>query len=198
MIFMKPISVFFIALLFMVACKKNDNDNPAINDRVINKTITSIAVGPNFIISDNLDLDDDGKIDIKFLGSITDSTKYTSIQGENDSTNILSEFIPYASFLGGIIPISKSISTNTLIDVSSSHWVDLSYMSLISTKVSKEFNNGIHGDGDIYLGFQLVKNTGDKFYGWMLLNVSSDMKTIVVKEVAVNTIANKGIKVGEK
>ncbi|MBK6275515.1 MAG: hypothetical protein IPF58_12835 [Saprospirales bacterium] len=49
-----------------------------------------------------------------------------------------------------------------------------------------------------YLAFQLIKNNGDKSYGWMLLNVSSDLKTIVIKEVAVNTVANKSIKVGEK
>lgn len=195
---MKPISVILIALFFMVACKKNESNNPSFNDRAINKTITAIKVGTNFIISDYLDLDDDGKLDIKFVGNITDSTKFTSIEGVNDSTNILSDYKNFPSYLGGIVPISKSMTANTLVDVSSSQWVSLSYMSLISTKVNKAFNDGIHGNGDTYLAFQIEKNTGDNYYGWMLINVSSDMKTIIVKEVAVNTVANKSIKVGEK
>jgi hypothetical protein len=96
---MKSISVILIALFFMVACKKNDSNNPAINDRAINKTITAIKVGTNFIISDYLDLDDDGKLDIKFVGNITDSTKFTNIEGVNDSTNILSDFKSYPILL---------------------------------------------------------------------------------------------------
>ncbi len=195
---MKSIYVFILASFLTVACKKNDSNNPAINDRVINKTITAIAIGSNFIVSDYLDLDDDGKLDIKFAGNITDSTKFTNIEGVNDSTNVLSDFKSYPFYLGGIIPISESVTNNTLIDVSSSHWVNLCYMSLISTKVTKEFNDGINGDGDTYIAFQIEKNTGDNYYGWMLINVSSDMKTIVIKEVAVNTVANKGIKIGEK
>lgn len=195
---MKPISVILIALFFMVACKKNDSNNPAINDRAINKTITAIKVGTNFIISDYLDLDDDGKLDINFGGILSDSTKYLTIEGVNDSTKILSDFLSYSFFPGGIVPISRSMSANTIVDVSSSHWVSEIYMSLIVEKVNKEFNSGLQGDGDTYLAFQLLKNNGDKSYGWMLLNVSSDLKTIVIKEVAVNTVANKSIKVGEK
>ncbi|MFN8283583.1 MAG: hypothetical protein U0U67_10240 [Chitinophagales bacterium] len=195
---MKSITVFIIALLFTVACKKNDNNNPAINDRTINKNITAIKVGSNFMVSDYLDLDDDGKLDINFEGILSDSTKYLRITGVNDSTNILSDFVSFPSFLGGIITIPKTLTTNTLVDVSSSHWVELTYIAFISTKVTKEFNDGIHGDGDVYLAFQIEKNTGNNYYGWMLINVSSDMKAITVKEVAVNTVANKGINIGEK
>lgn len=195
---MKSIYVFILALLFTIACKKNDSNNPAINERTINKTITAIKVGSNFMISDYLDLDDDGKLDIKFAGAISDSVSYISISGENDSTYILSDFVSNPVALGGISPISKKLTTNTLVDVSSSQWVYQSYMSFFSTKVNKLFNDGIQGDGDVYLAFKIQKNTGDNYYGWMLINVSSDMKTIMVKEVAVNTVANKGIKVGEK
>lgn len=185
------------ALFIAVSCKKEKND-PTINDRVINKTITPIPIGLNFMISDYLDLDNDGKIDINFFGQITDSTKTLTLKTENDSTLILSGFQPYTSFPGGIINTTKDVAANTFVDASSSYWIALSYTALLNTKKTKEINTGFHGAGDKYVALKLLKSSGQDFYAWMLINVSEDFKTIVVKEVAVNTIPNKGITVGAK
>ncbi len=195
---MRKTTLLMAACLLAFACKKEDNNDPTITDRVVNKTITPIPVGPNFMISDYLDVDNDGKIDINFFGQITDSTKTLTLKTDNDSTLILSGYTPYASYPGGIVPTTKDVAINTLVDVSSSYWIAVSYTALVSTKKTKEINTGFHGAGDKYVALKLLKPSGQDFYAWMLINVSEDFKTILVKEVAANTTPNEGIKIGEK
>lgn len=195
---MRTTMLLLTALLFAVSCKKGDNNDPTITDRVVNKTITAIPVGLNFMTSDYLDVDNDGKIDIRFYGQISDSSKVLTLESDNDSTLILSGYETYAPFPGGLIVTTKDLALNTLVDVSSSYWTKLSYTDALITKKTKEINVGFHGKGDKYLALKIMKPSGQDFYAWMLINVSDDLKTIVVKEVAANTTPNEGIKIGEK
>ncbi len=185
----------FLAVILISSCKKKNELDPTIHSRVINKTITPIKFGNNFMFSDYLDIDNDGKLDVDFTGTLTDSIDVIQIQESNDSVEILSTIVSVEQFT---YPTTKELTIGTLIDVSSSHWSKTSILSYINIKKGKELSFGIQGKGDVYIGIKIKKPDNNNYYAWMLLNVSADLNTIVVKEVGVNKILNEGIKVGEK
>ena len=51
--------------------------------------------------------------------------------------------------------------------------------------------------GDAYFGFKLFRNGGSHF-GWVLLNINTESKTLTLKEYAVNRTPNRPIKAGQK
>jgi hypothetical protein len=188
---MYAILIMLIALAPM-ACKKETND-PNIDDRAINKTINAVIGGSGFAYTDSLDIDNDGFIDFKFQCTGNDSTQVLVLI--NKDANILTENV---NINGDIVPTNKNISSGDVLEAGSLTWVNAAYVSYKSIKVANNFDGGIHGKGDKFFGFQLKKSVGNYLYAWVKVNLSDDHKTFIIKEVAVQKVINKSIKVGEK
>lgn len=188
---MYAILIMLIALAPM-ACKKETND-PNIDDRTINKTINAVVAGSGFGYTDSLDIDNDGFVDFKFQCTGNDSTQILILVTKN--ANILTENV---NVNGDVIPTNKTISSGDVLDAGSSTWVNAAYVSYKSIKVGNSFDGGIHGKGDKFFGFQLNKSAGNYLYAWVKVNLSDDHKTLTIKEVGVQKVINKSIKVGEK
>lgn len=192
-------SNFIYAILFVLiaalpmACKKAESNDPNIDDRTINKTINAVVAGSGFGYTDSLDIDNDGFIDFKFQCTGNDSTQVLILVTKN--ANILTENV---NVNGDVIPTNKTISSGDVLDASSSTWVNATYISFKSIEVGNSFDGGIHGKGDKFFGFQLNKSAGNYLYAWVKVNLSDDHKTLTIKEVAVQKVINKAIKVGEK
>ena len=175
-----------------IACKKEAND-PNIDDRTINKTFTAIASDDNFIIEDSIDTDLDGIFDIIFTAFIGDSSQASTSFVRNGGLLIENKTI-----LGDVYPLNKNLATGDLLDVNSLTWNNSAFSSLKTIIVNNTADDGIHGKGDKYFGFRIKKSTGNYLYGWLKVNLSDDFKTFTIKELAVQKVINKAIKVGEK
>lgn len=188
----------YVILLVLIAalpmaCKKETPNDPNIDDRTINKTIVATASGSNFVIKDSLDFDLDGAVDLQLIGIIDDSVQAFIISAHGGS--LLTEQI---TILGSFISTNAQLSSGVVLDASSLSWTSSSYASYNSTRVGLVGQFGIHGKGDQFIGFRLNKTAGNYLYGWIKVNLSDDSKTLIIKELAVQKVINKAIKVGEK
>lgn len=187
------ILIMIIAVL-PIACKKDSNDLN-IDDRAINKTSVATASGDNFVGIDSIDIDADGLIDMIFQHGVSASDSIELLVFQFRNANVLSENI---DILGDTVPTTKLLSLGTSIDASSTIWQQTAYSSYISKSIGHLADFGIHGKGDQFLAFQLKRSVGNYLYGWMKVNLSNDSKTLIIKELAVQKVINKAIKIGEK
>ena len=192
-----PLNKMYVILIMLIAlapmaCKKETND-PNIDDRAINKTINAVVGGSGFGYTDSLDIDNDGFIDFKFQCTGNDSTQTLILITKN--ANILTENV---NVNGDVIPTNKTMTSGDVLEAGSLTWVSAAYVSYKSIKVANNFDGGIHGKGDKFFGFQLKKSAGNYLYTWVKVNLSDNHKTFIIKEVGVQKVINKSIKVGEK
>ena len=94
------------------------------------------------------------------------------------------------------------LNEGATIDTASAAWLDGSdnddgYFFVKDNVPAPGASHGINGQGDKFVAFR--QGSGSSFkYGWMKVNVSSDGKTFVLKEMAMSNVFNKVIKVGAK
>lgn len=186
-------SYLFISVLLLMSitgCKKNDTNDPNIEDKIINKTFTTNGNAARYGADDSIDVNGDGTYDIKFLfGGVSNAD--TSFYG---GACLKGQVVSNTQNLGGNpLILTTSISNGTSVSSASATWNDFGFLgaTLISSKI------GFAGDGDNLIGFRF--NPGDGYhYGWMKLNISSDYKILLVKELAYHKTVNTEIQAGAR
>ncbi|HLP50982.1 MAG TPA: hypothetical protein VK154_08885 [Chitinophagales bacterium] len=132
------------------------------------------------------DIDNDGQVDWGFNYSL-------DIYGLATYGSNYNSFIKINSNAVKILPINYTVSSTE-------------FYSSIGTRIHiwGELDNNIHvnpavlGNGDFYIGFKSQNPTfTNTFYGWAKLNLSADGKTLIVKDMAINTINGGSINVGQ-
>lgn len=95
-----------------------------------------------------------------------------------------------------------TLNEGATIDTASAAWLDGGdnddgYFFVKDNSPAPGASYGINGQGDKFVAFRQGSGSSYK-YGWMKVNVSSDGKTFILKEMAMSNVVNKVIKVGAK
>ncbi len=174
-----------------VACKKDKND-PNIIDKTIGLNL-SIGASPSFQV-DSLDIDGNGLSDLGFalITQKHDSTMvaYMASLNENSAFKVNSNYT---------LMIFDEGSQLDAISTSSSNIGEIGIFH--NKNLGTSTNIGIGGQGDKYIAFALrdaIAAPDDLHTGWMKVNLSSDLKTLTIKELAYQKNPGVGIKVGAK
>lgn len=184
------------SLVIPVACTpENPEITDNIQDAVLNKTITAVGTAADFTIHDSLDVNNDNKADFDFFldgGTYGPSVTFAScnIDQLNGSGAVLTS---QQLFDGLNIPVAVAKTVDDTIRSSSTNFTDICYFG-------NKYNAnvvGYAGGGDKYLGFKFTATDGTHF-GWMKVNLASDYKSIVIKDVAYDKRPNTAIAVGAK
>ncbi|HNF49941.1 MAG TPA: hypothetical protein PKO18_08215 [Chitinophagales bacterium] len=174
-----------------VACKKDNND-PNIIDKNIGLSL-SIGASPSLKI-DSIDIDGNGRTDMAFLIGTEDhdSTMISYLTSMNSN----SAFIVNANYT--VMTIEEGNQQDAITTSSS----NLGSVALFHSKnLGSSTNIGIGGQGDKYIVFAVrdaVAAPDDIHTGWMKVNLSSDLKTLTIKDLAYQKNPGVGIKVGAK
>lgn len=182
-------------IITLISCSKETTnntttDNPNINHRVINKTLSTALDSTREMLE--IDIDDNDTSDYAIQLELRSQYKSVSIV-----------CIPLSNYTLSTAADSESpnvitmLTNNTLINASTTNWNQLSVYALYRTDITPTVNLGYAGTGDILTGVQFAIN-GKMHFGWILVNVSANMKTVIVKEVAYDIRPNTAIKAGEK
>ncbi|QQR96733.1 MAG: hypothetical protein IPK18_07335 [Sphingobacteriales bacterium] len=183
-------------IITLISCSKettNNNtttDNPNINHRVINKTLSTALDSTREMLE--IDIDDNDTSDYAIQMELRSQYKSVSIV-----------CIPLGNYTLSTVTDGESqnivtkLTNNTLINASATNWNQLSAYAFYRTDITPTVNLGHAGAGDILTGVQFAIN-GKMHFGWILVNVSANMKTVTVKEVAYDIRPNTTIKAGEK
>lgn len=182
--------VFFLFLLMFSACKTESND-PLIEDKTINKTITTGGSSSRYGADDSIDVNGDGDFDFKFLfgavSGVTDTTFY-------GGACIKGDVLTYTQNLGTTSTVFTTIfNKGDKISSSSTIWSTFGFAAgtLGTTSI------GIAGAGDKLIGFRF--NAGDgTHYGWMKVNIAENYTSLKVVELAYHKTPNTEIEAGVK
>ncbi len=133
----------------------------------------------------DLDLNNDGTIDFYIKHFHPDTTTqqaefYTQI-GQAGEVLVDTGTVPFALNAGDNISSSQST------------WVDYAGASFSSALV---MNANWAGKSDKYVGLR-IQLGGHWYYGWIRLTIPSDVSKIIVKDYAVNEVADSSIKAGQ-
>lgn len=188
----KLLSIIFVSLI-LSSCKKADtnsnNNNTGYYSKQLNQNIT-IGTG---------DVSASAKINIgnEFIGV---SIFYNSTDSYGFYIND-PDFGNSKVYLLGTSDGLNVYNTNDIINNSLYLWMSVSIFGYEQTTSGIEKNTIPPGSGDKYIGFKISdysSSTVKNYFGWLLLNYSTDKKTITIKEYAYNKTANEQIKVGQK
>lgn len=181
------------------ACKKDEKDNPSIDDKVLNKVI-SIATGQDEK-EDSIDVNLDGVFDFYVgVGQGTydgETYNYFYIEGDYDENNQL--LTSNLKIEGYDYAFLKPLAGGTSISSSSTIWNGYGYGAYKVSGPEENFDIGDikAGSGDKYIGFKF-KNGSNVHYGWMLVNYASNARSLTIKELAYHKDANTAIEAGDK
>lgn len=187
------LTIIIAIVILAIGCKKENNtttDNPNIVHRVINQTLSTTKDSTEEYLEINIDND-----------SIKDFVLIMNLRSHYKSVSIVC--IPLDNYtlsttIDSELPnVINKLTNNTVINASATTWNQLSTYALLRTDYTPTVNLGYAGAGDILTGVQFDIN-GSMHFGWMLVNVSANMKTVTVKEVAYDIRPNTAIKAGEK
>lgn len=175
-----------------LSCKKDDKNDPNIEDKTLNKVIT--ASGVDFFSEDSIDINSDGVFDFNFSigGELYDGNTYAYgyINGTRAGNALLTT---EQTFLGYTMEVLTAKNSGDAINSTSTDWTEESY---IGYKYNSDQIGHANGSDKIF-GFRF-KIGSDTHYGWVKTNLASDYKTLTIKEIAYNKTANAEIKAGEK
>lgn len=186
-----------IILLFsmsLLACKKEEADNPNVNHRTVNLEMKVSSYNANSDMG--IDINDDGMLDFEieldlYKVSNDDYDYYAEIDYEQTGNEILTQVINSDEYI-------KLLSKNDLISGGSSTWYrNATIFEIERSPGNPEENFGFADKGDILVGIRFMIGT-ERHYGWMKINVTADYKTIIVKEVAYDIRPDVEVRAGEK
>ena len=175
-----------------LACKQEETepDDPNINVTTPNLTITrsttNIDTSVNFLTGE-------------FELYVTDNAYLKSVFVDVDYDTYFQNGI-YTSVNGNNLEFVPTLNKGTLIDTSASVWNDNNddgYLHVFDKDPSPGAGSGIAGQGDKYIAFR-VGGSGSFKYGWMKVNIPSDINSVTIKEVGMSNLLNTPIKVGAK
>ncbi|QQR96728.1 MAG: hypothetical protein IPK18_07310 [Sphingobacteriales bacterium] len=193
----KIILVSILAIvIFATSCKKEtETDNPNIIHRTTNLEVRVSSY--NAYSSMSIDIDKDSTIDFGLYLQLNkdNNDKYNyllAIAGE-----VLHNEMKFISINGD--DYIKTLSKNDSINVGSVlDWsFDCNIFEIEKTIGNTEEKYGFYGKENILVGIRFLIGT-ELHYGWIKLDVASDYKSAIVKEIAYNIRPNIGIKAGEK
>lgn len=181
------------AAVIPMACKK-DSNNADIDDKVLNKLISTTGTASAYFGSDSIDVNGDGVFDLEF--NIGGGTYYTTayansyVEGLRSGNEVVTNNITFNSYTYTMITPKNS---GEKIGPSSATW---NYFGYLGAKYGSE-TTGNAGAGDKFYGFRF-KAGANTHYGWIKINVASDFKSMTVKELAYHKTPNTEIEVGAK
>lgn len=184
-------------LLFVfsiIACKKEEVNNPDIDDVAINFSVES--TDPAVAASKDLFIDGEVLQDFQFVISHPDDdpnqhsidvrvydSKYELLTHMEDDADVISV-----------------IDRGSAIKPSDTYWKGsfiLLYHHII-TSMGTIYHYGTTDIGDQYIAMRKKNSSGGYFYGWIKINISNNGQKLEVKEYALHKIADTPIKAGEK
>lgn len=178
----------------LLACKKQESDNPNINHRVVNLEIKVSSYNAQSDMS--IDMNEDGMLDFEMELDL-----YKISDNELDYELWLDYYISGNEFLTQEInsdAYAKPLNKNDLISGGSSTWESYcNFFELEKLPGYPDDDYGFAGKGDVLVGVRFMIGT-ERHYGWMKINASADYKTVIVKEVAYEIRPNVEIRAGEK
>ena len=186
-----------IILLFsmsLLACKKEEADNPNVNHRTVNLEMKVSSYNANSDMG--IDINDDGMLDFEIELDLykvaEDDYDYELwLDYEQSGNEFLTQEINSEEY-------AKPLNNNDLISGGSSTWYRYcTFFEIEKSPGNPEEKFGFAGNGDILIGVRFMIGT-ERHYGWMKVNASSDYKTVIVKEVAYDIRPNVEVRVGEK
>ena len=181
------------ATVLPMACKKEatEADDPNIVHRDLNKTIF-IASSTNVV--DTIDIDLDGIFDVGFAIYSSATSIVSIVAGLHNSTGI---YCDTATAGGSTRGISKdSNNQNSLLTIfECGTWM----YKIRITSNELDNQNLIDLEEKIVTKIEPSRLTGLKlFNGWLKLNLSTDRKTLVLKDLAYSVLPATPIKTGAK
>lgn len=179
------------AAVLPMACKKDaENDDPNIVHRDLNVSIISTTPTPSVI--DSIDINLDGVYD---LGVAVYSSATGTAAIAAGLHNRLSIYCDTAIATGSIRFIFGADAGFT---APSPYTLPLNWKPVGVLDIQGATKTGgIGGKGDKYFSF-VLKNGLKIFHGWTKVNISTDRKTLVVKDVAYSVLPDTPIKTGAK
>lgn len=195
------------AAVLPMSCSKDKNDNsaddPNITVRSLNLTLTDNntvkRVSSPTEVSNILDIDNNGVPDfyaiLDYYNVDDHLLLYSAIIADEDSSgNKVSTY-----FVNGDIPMTRALTTSQQMQSSTPAYY-VGYTSLYEKEdgdVLYNFQSEFKGKGDKFIGIKFKIGT-DFHYGWIKVNLSSDAKTLLIKDVAYDTRPNTAITIGAR
>lgn len=185
-------NIYFLLLGFILlfnGCTKNNQNSPA-HFAYLNVNQTFIASHNQFF--QTYDIDNDGQVDWGFIYEqpIANSNEVQLSAGE---VNLhLPAFVVDTSRKILPIPVGFNIGSGLSYSEAASIFDNTAFPQ------NPDFNISLGGIGDFYLGFRSQNPSyTNTFYGWARLNLSADGKTLIVKDMALNTVNGGSINAGQ-
>lgn len=192
-------SILLLVIIVMLAsCKKNSQvvepDNPNINHREINQEMKLGSYNADSEMS--IDINNDGMLDFEveidlYKKSDNEYEYEAYLDRDQIGNEVLTQQIDSTAY---ILPMQR----NALISGGTTGWNAYSDIFEIGKQLGlSETRYGYAGNGDMLIGVRFMIGT-QLHYGWLKMNVASDLKSIIVKEVAYEIRPNVEVKAGEK
>lgn len=203
--------ILFVSAVSMVSCKK-DTTAPAstVVYKSLGLTITNGAVsGSTTNQSLNLDVDNDNTDDFAvgvgtswYGSSITDLVTIYSPAGSIDSIYSSTNNRAHRQLQVQIPGIyTEPLTSGTAVPLQSSASKYYSDFSIIGRKFNNSgtinLEGGFDNQGNQLFGFKHYAG-GKWVYGWMRINLSADMRTLKIVDLAYNTLDNAPLNAGQK
>jgi hypothetical protein len=180
-------------ILLFAGCTKNNQNSPA-NFAYLNINETFISANGE---SKFYDIDNDGVVDWGFFFS-----NWTSGPNTNNAllgfrgdpmipgfTFFISDTSNSGELKARIIPLGFTINNLSIYDKN---------VLIVDDDPNEEINILLKGSGDFYIGFKSQNpQQTNTFFGWARLNISADGKTLIVKDMALNTVNGGSINAGQ-
>lgn len=104
-----------------------------------------------------------------------------------------------------VTDIITTLEKDVDIDTARGTWFDkyntsFSLQNIYTTSFDMRYNAKIPTNKDVYVAFRTKTSADEESYryGWLLVNLSSDIRTISIKEAAISLVADVLIKTGAK
>lgn len=183
-------SALLLSSVLVLSCKKEEADDPNIEYRSINKSVTSVTAGVASV--DSFDINNDGKSDLNILAvaNVTADSAVLYIVGSAaavyiDSTQTFASTYKIKNLYKDEVP--EKLGTQRL-------WGNLTYAALRRGTDKK----GYAGVGDVFIPVFFRATTLKIHYGWIRINVSSDFRTLKVVDAAYHVTPETSIAMGAK
>lgn len=193
---MKRIQFYVILFLIssLIACKKEEANNPDIDDVILNYSAENKNITEEGTFFD-LNIDNEGFWDFRFfISNPNDDPNQHSI-----SLSVIDAKYQFLIYTPDDAFSIKKIEKGVIINQSSSIWRGGDNILMYHYFISGDniYNYGFSDIGEQYIAFRKKNSGGGYFYGWMLVNIEHGEK-ITIKEYALHKIADTPIMAGEK
>ena len=189
------------ALTMLTACKKEDDNNPDINDVDVDPDI-SVTAPTNSGATANIDFNNDGIVDVVAYSYAYDYGASDNINYGYFGTNSGSEFLVTEEQVtigtgSYAVDLARGLSEGTPVSGTQMTWADEAMLGVKGTYSGVPVSAGQFLGSDKYVGVRFSA-AGNTHYGWMLVGMTANGSSVTVKEYAYHETANTSIGAGEK